>query len=254
MSKEERLLAHVKLLPQEQLRDSPEAVLAAIDEFDKKEPLMTIGKYKGELILQQMLEAKPVVMMELGGYVGYLAVLFGLRLAQINSHLQRSDKPSKYYSFEANAEYAKIAQFMIDLAGISDTVEIIVGKAADTLKDFERRLVNENGKYAAADFVFIDHWKDLYVPDLRVLESLGLVRPGTVICADNILRPGAPEYARYVQGTPQFRQEYNASHPNGDYLGRWNMIYDSKTVIVENPETGFKDGVEVTKVLEFLTG
>lgn len=48
--------------------------------------------------------------------------------------------------------------------------------------------------------VFIDHWKDLYVPDLKRLEEWRYFHEGTVIAADNILYPGAPEYAEYVRG------------------------------------------------------
>jgi catechol O-methyltransferase len=43
------------------------------------------------------------------------------------------------------------------------------------------------------DFVFIDHAKEAYLPDLeRVLERRWL-HPGSVVVADNIKFPGAPE-------------------------------------------------------------
>ncbi|RCK65452.1 putative catechol O-methyltransferase 1 [Candida viswanathii] len=89
-------------------------------------------------------------------------------------------------------------------------------------------------KYTALDFIFIDHWKDLYVPDLRVLESLNLIAPGTVLAADNITTP----VLRNTRGVP----------------GRWNILYDTETIPVTNPKNGFSDAVEITKCVDYLTG
>ena len=61
-------------------------------------------------------------MIELGGYLGYSAVLFANEIAD--------DPDAKYYSFELNPEFAKIATYVIDLAGLLDKVEIIVGGAS----------------------------------------------------------------------------------------------------------------------------
>ena len=57
------------------------------------------------------------------------------------------------------------------------------------------------------DFVFIDHWKDLYLKDLKLLESHGLLRKGTLILADNIIFPGAPDYLEYVQSSEKYQTE-----------------------------------------------
>ena len=48
------------------------------------------------------------------------------------------------------------------------------------------------------DLVLMDHWKPEYAVDLRRLESLGLIRTGTVVLADNVLFPGAPELLEYL--------------------------------------------------------
>ena len=51
----------------------------------------------------------------------------------------------------------------------------------------------------ALDFVFVDHWKDLYRTDLARLEAqAGLLREGTIVIADNCRVPGAPEYVQYM--------------------------------------------------------
>lgn len=259
MSKEQRLVDYVLgRAEQDSLKGNPEKVLAAIDEFAKTEKLMIIGKYKGKLILEEMAKVEPTLMVELGCYVGYLAILFANALAQVNKKIAHTGCVlSKYYSFEVNAEYAALASQLIELAGLSDCVEIIVGAAGHTLPDFEQKLSAANKKYTAIDFVFIDHSKDMYVPDLRVLESLGLIAPGTVICADNIYTPGAPDYVEYVQGSPQYRKEYDSTVVNASnktYPGRWNILYESRTVPVTNPERGNTDAVEVTKCSVYLSG
>ena len=49
------------------------------------------------------------------------------------------------------------------------------------------------------DFVFLDHAKEAYLPDLlRILEA-GWLHPGSVVVADNVRFPGAPKYRRYME-------------------------------------------------------
>lgn len=260
MGKEQDLLDYINGLDKEKynsLKNSPEKVIETINEFIRtRERLMVIGVTKGNFIIEEMKKASPTLMIELGCYVGYSAVLFGNELRKINASTRRVASSAKYYSFEANPEFAAIAKQIVDLAGLSDIVEIVVGKAGDTLPDFEQKLAREFN-YTSVDFVFIDHWKDLYIPDLRVLESLSLIAPGTVICADNIYIPGAPEYAKYMQSDPQQRKAYNDSVPNTSgavYTGRWNITYDSKTVPMKVEEMGAEDAVEVSTCKEFLSG
>lgn len=230
------------------LKGNPKAVLDFIDEYSEKNRMMTIGDLKGKIVYDEIVKKNPTIMLELGCYVGYSAIYFSQGLA--------STPNATYYSFEANERYAEIAQTFIDLAGLTDRIEIIVGKAGQTLEDFQQRLHQKFGKFTPADFVFIDHWKDLYVPDLRVLETLSLIAPGTVIAADNIYYPGAPEYVKYVQSSPEEKRQYNYDHENASnkkFLGRWNILYETKTVEVDFPG-GHKDAIEITKCTDYLNG
>jgi catechol O-methyltransferase len=47
--------------------------------------------------------------------------------------------------------------------------------------------------------LFLDHVEELYHIDLAVIESLDLLKSGACVVADNVLRPGAPEYRKYVR-------------------------------------------------------
>jgi catechol O-methyltransferase len=55
------------------------------------------------------------------------------------------------------------------------------------------------------DFLFLDHVESLYVPDFKACEELGLLKKGAVITADNIVRPGAPEYRAFVRSHPRLK-------------------------------------------------
>jgi catechol O-methyltransferase len=202
-----------------EIQGKPQKVLDEIDAFIAQgNSLMNIGPIKGGDIVKRLHKYKPKVAIELGGFMGYSAILFA-------SHLPED---GKLYSFEANEQYAKIAQKHIDLAGLSHKVQIILGEAQNTLPEFKK-----THNYDKIDFVFLDHWKDRYVPDLRVLESLELVKPGTFIAADNI-RPesegGPRDYSLYVEATPQEKKAYIATHENdagSQFPGRWDLIYES---------------------------
>ena len=249
-SKEDRLVESIFNLPKEQLmkiQGKPKEVLKLIESKAIELRLfMNIGPAKGKVVVDQIRKLKPKIMIELGGYVGYSAILFAKELV--------GDPEAKYYSFEVNEYYAGIANRFIQLAGLSNKIEIILGKASKNLIQFKER-IQQNDKFRAIDFVFIDHWKDMYVPDIRVLETLNLIAPGTIIAADNILYPGVPGYVKYVQGSPEYKKYHNirVKNVNGkEYTGRWNILYASYTVSVVNPVTKHKDAVEITICIDYL--
>ncbi|KAK6203559.1 catechol o methyltransferase [Scheffersomyces amazonensis] len=251
-SKEQKILDYLFKLPnKEQIRGNPEKVLEAIDEFIRKNThYMNVGPKKGKIAIDEIRKIKPKLMIELGCYFGYSAVLFAKELPE-------NDPNAKYFSFELNPDFANIARQFVDFAGLSHKVEIIVGPAAKSLVNFEASILKKDLRYTAVDFAFIDHWKDRYVPDLRVLESLNLLAPGTLIIADNIYRPGAPDYLKYVTSSPEERREFHYKVPNDngkEFLGRWNILYDTKTVRVDDEVGSGYDELAITKVVDYLDG
>ncbi|CRG86746.1 catechol O-methyltransferase [Talaromyces islandicus] len=194
--RELHLLHHVFSLPQlDSIRNNPKAVLAAIDDFVKvtDKGLMTIGPNKGAFISQLIHDRKPSTMIELGGFVGYSAILFGDAL--------RAAGGKRYLSLEINPVNAAIANQLVELAGLRDIVTVLVAPSHKSIA----RLVRENelNEDSGIELLFIDHWKDRYVYDLWLIESLGLLKPGvSVIVADNCIVPGAPEYLEWVRASP----------------------------------------------------
>ena len=111
----------------------------------------------------------------------------------------------------------------MDHAGLGDTVEILVGAADERIPSLE-------GPF---DVVFIDHWKDAYLPDLQALEARGLLAEGAIVVADNVgifERTLAP-YLDYVRHSGKYRSEHHATH-----MEYSDTIRDGVEVSVRLPE------------------
>jgi catechol O-methyltransferase len=86
-------------------------------------------------------------------------------------------------------------------------VDIIDGEVQTVLKNYLL-----NAQIPAVDLAFVDHDKAFYLPDLNYLLDNSILRAGSVVVADNILVPGAPEYREYVNSSPRFRTVEYTSH------------------------------------------
>jgi predicted O-methyltransferase YrrM len=75
---------------------------------------------------------------------------------------------------ELHAGKAERARGYIREAGLLDVVDLRVGDALETLKAVERDV----------SLVFLDGWKELYLPVLRLLEPA--LHPGALVVADDI--------------------------------------------------------------------
>lgn len=136
----------------------------------------------------------PRVLVEFGAYVGYSA----LRWATLLEELNKSDPSAAVhvYTFELDPANAQIARDFVTAAGRSAQITVFEGPGDESLN----KLV-EDGTLpkGSVDVVFIDHWEARYKPDLQLCESLGVLRLGSLVVADNTDFPGAPEYLAYVQ-------------------------------------------------------
>lgn len=81
-------------------------------------------------------------------------------------------------------------------AGIADRIKIHIGTVQS-----QHQFIKDHGKF---DAIFIDHLKNLYLSDFKVLESYGVIQKGTVLIGDNIIYPGSPDYLKYFQESKQF--------------------------------------------------
>ncbi|XP_073169309.1 catechol O-methyltransferase isoform X1 [Lepidochelys kempii] len=154
-SKEERILNFVL---QNAIKGDPQSVVDTIDKYcSQKEWAMNVGDEKG-LILDKILEeTKPSALLELGTYCGYSAV----RIARLL-------KPSAcLLTIEFNPDFAAIAKQMIEFAGVQDKVKILEGPSETIIPQLKKK-----HEVDTLDFVFLDHWKDRYLPDTILLLGL----------------------------------------------------------------------------------
>ena len=80
------------------------------------------------------------------------------------------------------------------------------------------------------DLVFIDHWKDDYLSDLKRIEEAGLLSDGALVIADNvgIFSGTLCEYLSYVRSSPNYQSqhyalpmEYNDAIQDGIEVSVW---------------------------------
>jgi catechol O-methyltransferase len=185
--REEALAQHVtsKAVP-----GDLDSAIAAVDEFAYREKfLINVGDEKGALLDAAIRRAEPKRLLELGTYCGYSA-LRTARVMPSDAHL---------YSLEFLEANARIARRILGHAGVDDRVTVVVGTLGDGGRTIETLEGEHSFTNGSLDFVFIDHAKDEYVPDLERLLARGWLRTGALVVADNIKTPGAPEYREYMK-------------------------------------------------------
>eukprot|EP01018_Ginkgo_biloba_P002797 Gb_01188 [translate_table: standard] len=176
-------------------KGNAQSVINAIDGYanTKGTWFMNIGDDKGPILDLALHKFNPRVVLEIGTYCGYSAVRIASQLHTPNS---------KLIALEMSPANCEITRKVVEHAGLSSKVQHF-------------------------DFVFLDHWKDRYLPDYLVLKENGMLGNGSGICADNmgpILGPG--DFKKYVKTHPE-ELETVEHKSNAEYLG-W--IPDSVTV------------------------
>lgn len=142
---------------------------------------MNVGAQKGAIVTSLVAEVAPAIMIELGGYIGYSTILFA-------DAARKANPKAKYFSFERNPEFAAVISGLVDLAGLRDTVRVVVGPSDEGIV----RAKEEGLLGKQIDMMFLDHYKPAYTTDLKLCEQLGLIGEGTVLAADNVVTPGNP--------------------------------------------------------------
>lgn len=219
-----------------QMKNNPNAILSAIDEYGVHHNfLMTVGQDKGRIVTQQISKQQPRVIVELGCYVGYSAILFG--------SIHRQNGGAKYISLEINPDFAAVATALVKLAGLHEHVTIITGPCQRSLRE-----LRGSGKLDRIDLLFLDHQKSAYVGDLMLCEDLGLIDTGCVLVADNVISPGAPGYLEYVRASKDERNKLRAKASQdgrADVMPQCKVFYKS-TLHPGFEPTGEPDGIEIS--------
>jgi catechol O-methyltransferase len=185
--REEALAEHVTSTA---TRGDVDGAIRAIDEFCYGESfMMNVGDEKGEILDTAIRRVEPHRLLELGTYCGYSA-LRTVRAMPAGAHL---------YSIEFVAANAEIARRILEHAGVADRVTVVVGTLGDGGGTIDALETEHGFGEGSLDFVFLDHDKDAYLPDLERIVERGWLRTGAAVVADNVKFPGAPEYRDHMR-------------------------------------------------------
>ena len=164
--------------------------IRAVDEFCyERSFMMNVGDEKGAILDAAIGRADPRRLLELGTYCGYSA-LRTARAMPPGAHL---------WSIEFSPANAAVARRVLEHAGAGDRVTVVVGTLGDG-GDTIAALESEHGfAEDSLDFVFVDHDKKAYLPDLERILERGWLRRGARVVADNLKLPGAPGYREFMR-------------------------------------------------------
>lgn len=181
--------------PATNFENNPWALANAIETFaNTKGHMMIFREKKLEVARAQLVAQQPAprTILEFGTFVGKSALAWGAILRDIYGESVPADV--NVYTFELDPLMVSLARDLVCLAGLDDVVHVLEGPASESLKK-----LHSEGVVAGVDMAFFDHWEQFYLPDLQLIEDLGLFRIGSLAIADNTDFPGAPEYLQYVK-------------------------------------------------------
>ena len=164
-------------------------VLATIDKFAyEKSFLVNVGDEKGKLLDAAVRRADPRLALELGTYCGYGA----LRIAA-------AAPAARVVTVELSAANAQVAQRIWTHAGVADRITCVVGTIGDGGRTLDRLQTTHGFAPGTLEFLFIDHDKNAYLADLQAIVGRSWLRKGSVVVADNVGFPGAPDYRAFMR-------------------------------------------------------
>ncbi|RMZ43129.1 O-methyltransferase [Aspergillus flavus] len=194
----------------DKIRGHSQKVLDLMNKFEEGYYMMTVGAPKGRIVTDLIDEIKPKTMIELGCYMGYSAILFG-------DAVRRN-------------------------AGLCDFVRVIVGRSDVSLDRLYRR-----GEVSKIEVMFLDHYKPTYLTDLKLCEHHGMIVPGSVLAADNVLYPGNPPYLEYVRSSVEQKREAAKGGPMKGYNVERTSQRQVNSYMPEGDTPAFEDAIEVTR-------
>ena len=152
----------------------PDTVLDATEQSitDSGIPQISISPNQGKFLQMLALLRGAKKILEIGTLGGYSTIWLARALPE----------GGKLITLELEQAHAAVAQKNIDLAGLHDKVDIMVGNAMDLLPQLEAQGA---GPF---DMIFIDADKPPYAEYFQW--ALRLSRSSTLIVADNVIREG----------------------------------------------------------------
>lgn len=147
---------------------------------DFEHAYLPISREQGRVIRDMIIDNKCKNIVEFGTSFGISSIYLADAARQTKG---------KVISTELLESKANTAIENIRNAELEDYIEVRIGDAMETL----------SGHSEPIDFLFLDGWKDLYLPLFKMLEQQ--FHAGTIIYADNMDMADTKDYADYVQSS-----------------------------------------------------
>jgi predicted O-methyltransferase YrrM len=135
-------------------------------------PQHSVSANQGKFLQVMMIACNAKKVLELGTLGGFSTIWLARALPE----------NGKVITIEVDPHHGYVAQKNIALAGLSQKVDVQIGKALDILP----KMIAENDE--PFDMIFIDADKPPYAEYFEY--ALQLSRPGTLIICDNVIREG----------------------------------------------------------------
>ncbi len=162
------------------------SIFRSIQPQDFEHVYLPISKNQGRDIRNIIIENDCKNIVEFG-------TSFGISTIYLADAARKTE--GKVISTELLESKAKIAIENIQDAGLSNYVEVKIGDAMETLSDYPNTI----------DFLFLDGWKNLYLPLIKMLEPK--FNSGTLIYADNMDMSDTEDYADYINNCSSYSNQ-----------------------------------------------
>jgi len=181
-------------------KDDPQALIDALDAYGWKGNFMVSMGDRKSVFLDRAMEKcerdlkSPEgghgpglqIAVELGSFLGYSTVRIAHNLVKNGGR-----NNSTLISVDPDSLAHVVSLAMVDHAGLRDKVDFRLDYSYNVFRQLKKE-----GKQI--DFLLLDHEKSVYLSDLKLALELGLLHRNSIIVADNIILPGAPDLKKFV--------------------------------------------------------
>ncbi len=154
---------------------------------DFKEAYLSISKEQGEDLKELIIENKLKHIVEFGTSFGISTLFMAQAAIEIGG---------KIITTELIQSKALKAIENFKMAGVNHLIEVWVGNAVQTLKQYKEPV----------DLLFLDGWKDLYLPVFELLESN--FHSNTLVYVDNANMTDTQKFLAVIGKNPNYNIEY----------------------------------------------
>lgn len=184
ISKEQEMLNYVR----ENAEPNIDSVIKTIDEFawTNGNWMMNIGNIKAQIYANELKKHNCKSVLEIGSYIGYSALVA----------IQAMGEGGKVLAVDPNDKTNAIAHQIWQYAGCKGRI---------TLYNTDFTTLSHHWEPFQYDCVLLDHRKDLYWSDLKLVNDSGWIKSGSVVVADNVIVFGLDDYMKNVEESGLFK-------------------------------------------------